>query len=359
MTDPARPPRLFIPGPVEVESEIREEMCRPMIGHRAPEISELLAEVDTLLPRLFRAPHPGYVSTSSATAVMEAAVRNCVREKVLCCVNGAFSDRWLKICGANGVDADALEVEWGKPVSPEAVKEALGRGQYDAVTIVHCETSTGVLSPLRDIAEIVRQHDDVLLLVDAVTSLAVVPIETGAWELDVVLAGSQKGLGLPPGLTVYSVSPRALDRAAAQPHRGFYLDFVAMESSRQKQQTPFTPAVPQIYALRRRLEEIVKEPDTWFQERRARAELIRVWARDRFALFPEEGYESDSLTCIENTRGISVAALLQDLREHGVIISNGYGPLKEKTFRIGHMGANDVPAHRELLGWIDEFLARS
>ncbi|MFQ5655422.1 MAG: pyridoxal-phosphate-dependent aminotransferase family protein [Planctomycetota bacterium] len=356
MIDRDRPPRLYIPGPVEVEPEILEEMTRPMLGHRAPDFSELAAVVHADLKRLLRTEDPVLVSTSSATGVMEGAVRNCVRERVLCCVNGAFSDRWHKICLANGIAAERLEVEWGRAVKPEMVREALEAGGFDAVTLVHNETSTGVMSPLEEIAEAVRGFGDVCLLVDAVSSLAVVPIETGALGVDVLLAGSHKGLALPPGLAVFALSGRALERAAAREGRGSYFDFVALHDRYRKNQTPNTPAVSLYYALRKRLAGILADRDGWYAEHRERCELTRRWARERFALFAEEGYESVSVTSVRNTRGISVADLNRHLREHGCMISNGYGVLKEKTFRIGHMGANDVGAHRELLALIDRFL---
>ncbi|MEM7166304.1 MAG: alanine--glyoxylate aminotransferase family protein [Planctomycetota bacterium] len=352
-----RPPRLFIPGPVEVEPEILAELARPMIGHRAPEFAELAGPVHRQLQQFLHTSDPVMLATSSATGVMEAAVRNCVRQKVLCCVNGAFSSRWFKLCQQNSIEATALEFEWGEAVKPEAVARALDEGDFDTVTVVHNETSTGVMSPLAKIAEVVRNQDDVLLLVDAVTSMGAVPIEASDWGLDVVLAGTQKALALPPGLTVFAVSGRALERAAQKEGRGGYIDFVGMVKSYKKDQTPTTPVIPLIYALGKRLAGILEDPVRWYGDHQERAELTRDWARDRFALFAEEGYESVSVTSIENTRGTSIADLNAHLRQnHGMILSNGYGDLKEKTFRIGHMGANDLAAHRELLGAIDGFL---
>ncbi len=353
-----RPPRLFIPGPVQVEAEILAELARPMIGHRDPEFAELAAPVHENLKRLFRTEDPVYIGTTSATGVMEGAVRNCVRKKVLCCVNGAFSKRWQEICLSNAMEVEALEVPWGQAIHPEMVDERLRNGGHDAVTLVHNETSTGVMSPLAEIAAAVKARPEVMLLVDAVTSLAVVPIETARLRIDVLLAGSQKGLALPPGLTVFSVSAAAMERARSIEHRGTYIDFLDCAASYAKHQTPSTPAVSLIYALGRRLRGVLASEERWYAEHRARADLTRRWAAERFALFPEKGYESVSVSCIRNTRGISVAGLNKFLRERGVLISNGYGDLKEKTFRIGHMGANDVAAHRQLLGWIDEFLEK-
>lgn len=350
------PPRLFIPGPVQVEPEILAAQTSPMIGHRAPEFAELAGPIHDQLKRLFRTPDRVLVSASSATCLMEGAVRNCVRRRVLCCVNGAFSERWFELCLANGIEADRLDFDLGQAVKPERLAAALARGGYDAVTVVHNETSTGVMSPLEELAKVVRAQDDVLLLVDAVTSLAVVPIETFEWGIDVILTGSQKGLALPPGLAVVAVSDRALDRAKDIPGRGGYVDFVAMAKSHGKDQTPATPAVSLLYALHLRLENIFEDEDAWYEQHLARAELTRAWARERFALYPEPGYESVSLTTVNNTRSISISALNGFLRQRGMVLSNGYGDLKERTFRIGHMGANDLDAHRALLEGIDAFL---
>lgn len=352
-----RPPRLFIPGPVEVEPEIMAELSNRMIGHRAPEFAELAGPVHRQLQQFLHTSDPVMLATSSATGVMEAAVRNCVRDRVLCCVNGAFSSRWYKLCLQNGLDATPLEFDWGTAVKPEAVAKALAEGDFDAVTVVHNETSTGVMSPLQKIAEVVNQEDDVLLFVDAVTSMGAVPIEASDWGIDVVLAGTQKALALPPGLTVVAVSGRALARAEKQETRGGYMDFVEMAKKYEKDQTPTTPVIPLIYALRKRLAGILEDPVRWYANHQERADLTRNWARERFELFAEKGYESVSVTSIRNTRGTSIADLNGFLREkHGMILSNGYGDLKEKTFRIGHMGANDLAAHQQLLDAIDEFL---
>lgn len=357
MTEVPRPPRLFIPGPVEVEPEVMEEMQRPLIGHRAPEFSELGADLHRLASQFFKTAGPVYILTSSATGAMECAVRNCVRENVLSFVNGAFSERFFKICQANGKNATRVDVEWGKAVRPEVVKEALAGGNYDAVTIVHNETSTGVLNPLEQIAEVIAEEPgETLLLVDGVTSVGSIPIEFDRYPIDVLLTGSQKSLALPPGLAMLAVSDRALQRAEEVSSRGTYFDLLAMHKSWLKNQTPSTPAVSLMYALRRRLKGILADEDGWYGAHQERAQLTRAWAEERFRLFPEKGFESVSLTCIENTRGISVVDLNNFLRDDGIIISNGYGTLKEKTFRIGHMGANDIDQHRRLLALLDRFL---
>lgn len=353
-------PRLFIPGPVEVEEEILQAMTRPMIGHRAPEFSVLGEELHRNSQRFFRTENPVYILTSSGTGGMETAVRNGIKEKVLCFINGAFSERFYKVCVSNGKDATRVEIPWGEAVKPDRVRDELSRGSFDAVTIVHNETSTGVMSPLADIAEVVSEFDDVFLLVDAITSAAAVPIHLADMApIDYLTTGSQKALALPPGLALLAVSERALERAASIENRGLYFDVLAMHKSWQKNQTPSTPTIALMQALKDRLAMILADEDRWYGGHLERAELTREWARDRFEIFAESGFESVSLTCIQNNRGISIADLNGKLREHDMFLSNGYGDLKEKTFRIGHMGAVTIDDTKELLGLIDNFVAAS
>ncbi|MEE2856289.1 MAG: aminotransferase class V-fold PLP-dependent enzyme [Planctomycetota bacterium] len=353
-------PRLFIPGPVEVEEEILQAMTRPMIGHRAPEFSVLGEELHRNSQRFFRTENPVYILTSSGTGGMETAVRNGVKEKVLCFINGAFSERFYKVCVSNGKDATRVEIPWGEAVKPDRVRDELSRGSFDAVTIVHNETSTGVMSPLADIAEVVSEFDDVFLLVDAITSAAAVPIHLADMApIDYLTTGSQKALALPPGLALLAVSERALERAASIENRGLYFDVLEMHKSWQKNQTPSTPTIALMQALKDRLAMILADEDRWYGGHLERAELTREWARDRFEIFAESGFESVSLTCIQNNRGISIADLNGKLREQDMFLSNGYGNLKEKTFRIGHMGAVTIDDTKELLGLIDNFVAAS
>ncbi|MGE4619618.1 MAG: aminotransferase class V-fold PLP-dependent enzyme, partial [Planctomycetota bacterium] len=309
-------PRLFIPGPVEVEKEILDAMTRPMIGHRAPEFSELGEVLHRDAQKFFRTEDPVYVLTSSGTGGMETAIRNGVRDHALCFVNGAFSERFYKICIANGKKATRVDVPWGQAIKPELVREELSRGDFDAVCIVHNETSTGVLSPLSDIAEVVAEQDDVFLLVDAITSAGAVQIYFDQLAtVDYLVTGSQKALALPPGLALLKVSARALDRAATIENRGTYFDVLGMHKSWKKNQTPTTPTIALMQALKDRLAMILADEDRWYGGHRERAMVTREWAQRQFQLFPEKGYESISLTCVENTRGISVADLNGVLRE--------------------------------------------
>jgi predicted phosphoserine aminotransferase len=349
--------KLFIPGPSEVGPEILHTLATPQIGHRSKDFQELYARVLPKLKMLLRTSAHVYLSTSSATGVMEGAIRNLVRERVLHLTCGAFSERWKEISELNGKRVDALAVEWGKPNLPDALEDALRRQPCDAVAVVHNETSTGVMNPLREIAAVVRRFPDTLLIVDAVSSMAVVDLPFDELGVDLMLAGTQKGFGLPAGLTVFAVSERALKRVPEVRHRGYYFDILEFEKYHQRNQTPATPCIPLLYGLDRRLDKIlVMGLEEWHARHLRMAQRCRAWARERFELFPEPGYESVSLTAIRNTRKISIADLNARLAERGMTLSNGYGKLKEQTFRIGHMGDVDIADLDRLLDAIDEFL---
>ena len=346
--------RLFVPGPVEVAPENLAALARPQIGHRSAEYAELHRRVVSRLQAMLGTSSPVFLFTCSSTGVWEAAIRNAVRERVLCCMQGAFSDRWFDVARLNGKEAEPLRVPWGKAIRPEAVDAALAGGRYDAITVVHNETSTGVMNDLGAIAEVVRRHPGVSFLVDAVSSMSAVPIPVDAWGIDVCLAGTQKAFALPPGLAIASVSERALAKAATVPNRGYYFDFLEMNRHHEKGQTPATPATPQIQALDVQLDAIAAEGlPARYARHAALAAIVQDWARRRFALFSEEGFHSPTLTCVANTRGIAVADLNRELGRQWVAISNGYGELRERTFRIAHMGDAQEWEIRGLLEVID------
>jgi len=349
--------RLFIPGPTEVRAENLAALARPQIGHRSAEFSELYNRLAPKLAQLLETKAPVFLFTCSSTGVWEAAIRNCVKERVLCCMQGAFSDRWHKVATANGKQADKLQVPWGKAITAEMVDKALSSGKYDAITVVHNETATGVMNHLGEIADVVKKYPDVALLVDAVSSMAATRIPVDAWGIDVCLAGLQKAFALPAGLTVASVSSRALDKAKTIENRGYYFDFLDMLKYHERGQTPATPAIPQVHALDAQMDDILAEGlDARYARHDALARIVRDWARRHFAIFAEEGYESATLTCVANTRGISVGDLNKELGRQWVAISNGYGDLKEKTFRIAHMGDTQEWEIRGLLSVLDRIL---
>lgn len=351
--------KLFIPGPVEVRPEILKEMSRPMIGHRSKEFKQLYSEVVPKLQKLLYTKNKVFLGTHSATGWMEAAVRNCVEKKCLNLVCGAFSKRWHQITTANGKPADKVEVEMGLAIKPEMVREKLSSGEYDCVTLAHNETSTGVMNPLQEIAGVVKEFPDVVFCVDAVSSMAGVKIEPDKLGIDVCLASVQKAFGLPPGFAIVAVSEKALEKSAKMENKGYYFDFKEFEKYDGKQNTPTTPTIPHIYALNKQLDDIFKEGlENRFAKHLGMASYTREWAKKNFALFPEPGYESITLTAIKNTKGISVANLNEELGKRGFMISNGYGSLKEKTFRIAHMADFTLKDVKELLENIDDIIAK-
>jgi predicted phosphoserine aminotransferase len=331
-----------------------------MIGHRMPECAELIASIQTKLPKVFMTGQTVLISASSGTGLWEAAVRNCVGKKALNCVNGAFADRFRDVTELNGKPNEVLEIPWGQPVLPEQVVERLAMGEFDAVTIVHNETSTGVTSPIGEIAAAIRSlpnGDDILILVDSVSGLAGARLEFDAWDLDVVLSSSQKAFALPAGISFCAVSDRAMARAKTVPNRGYYFDFLTLAKSMQKNQTPATPAISLLFALDRQLDDIMAEG---MENRFARHLLMRdntiAWAhRHNLSLFSAPGYESPTVTCINNDRDIDISALNKHLRAKSMIISNGYGTLKGKNFRIAHMGDLQPEDMEALYGALDEY----
>jgi aspartate aminotransferase-like enzyme len=340
-------------------------MVRPIIGHRTAEISALIQGMEARLSDLFVTDRPVYLCTSSATGMMEAAITNLTRRRVLCLVNGSFSHRFYDIAMACGRPADRLEVEWGEPNLPQALHDALVEepGRYDLVTVVHSESSTGVLNPLAEISEVVHQLDDVLLAVDAVSSLAAAPVLTREGKLDFVLTGSQKALAVPPGLALAVASERALARAQEVEHRGFYFDLLKFEKRLQgHHQTPNTPAVSIFYALDQQLSRIAEEGlEARWERHRQMAERTYAWVdglSDRtgqsFSVFAPEGYRSPALTPILLPAGLRGPDVAAAARERGYTIAPGYGKLKEGIIRIGHMGEHTMDELEALLSVLDE-----
>lgn len=352
--------KLFIPGPVEVSAKTLAAFARPVIGHRGSDFVKLYESLQGPLRELFQTKQMVMLSTSSAWGIMEGAIRNLVRERVLCCMCGAFSDKWLDVAQRCGKQAEALQVPWGQPITGAAVAEKLATGKFDAVTLIHNETSTGVLNPLAEIAAAVRQFPNVVLIVDSVSSFSAVPIATDELGIDLLLTGSQKALALPPGLSLFTCSDRAFERAKSVEGRGYYFDLLEFKKNAEANMTPSTPSVSHIYALQSKLEDIAAEG---IAARHARHEatntLVHDWVRRQgFDFFAPEGFRSKSLTCVANSRGIDVADLVSKLKKrHRLAIDGGYGQLKGKTFRLSNMGDETVETVGHLLACLDDCLA--
>ena len=251
--------KLYIPGPIEVSPEILQAMATPMIGHRMPEYARLHKGVTDKLKQLMSTKEKVFLSTSSAFGAMEGAVRNLVGKRCANFCNGAFSDKWHNVTLACGKEADPFKVDWGKPITPELVDSALATGKYDAITLIHNETSTGVMSPLAEIAEVLKKYPDVVSIIDTVSSMSAMKIPLDDLGIDCCIFGVQKAFALPPGLAVFTASPKALERAKGMPGRGYYFDFVEFDVADEKDNTPSTPCISQIYALGRQLERMFEE----------------------------------------------------------------------------------------------------
>lgn len=355
--------RLFLPGPVEVRREILQAQTAWMIGHRSAEFAELFARLQAKLKRAFFTESRVYISGSSGSGLWEGAVRCGIRDerKVLHLTGGAFSERWAQISAANGKRVDCLSVPWGRAHSAEMVAEALDNKRYDAVCAVHNETSTGVTNPIRAIGEVVNQHEDTLYFVDTVSGFLGTELRVDDWGIDIALTSSQKAFALPPGIAFAAVSDRLLERARSITTRGYYFDFLTLEKSLLKNNTPATPPVALMYAADSQLDTILAEGiEARWARHRALRDATHSWARSRgFGLYAQEGYRSDTVTTIENTLGIDVSALDAYMRsEVGFAMDKGYGKIKGATFRLPHMGDVTRAMLDEVLRGIDAFLAR-
>lgn len=354
--------KLYIPGPVEVSDKTFAALTTPMIGHRSKDFQELFASVQPGLQQLFGTTGPVYISTSSAWGVMEGALRNVVQKKVLNCCNGAFSDKWLDVSKRCGKNAEALQVEWGQPIPPEAIDEKLATGKFDAITLVHNETSTGVLNPLADIAAVLRKYPDVISIVDTVSSFSTVPTPSDELGIDVMLTGSQKALALPPGMALFTVSDRAMQRASQLDDRGYYFDFHEFRKNAEKNMTPSTPVIPHIYALKSKLDDIKAEGlDARFQRHAALNAKVHAWVEaNGFGFFAPAGYRSKSLTCVANNKDADLPAIIAYLRaNHSLVIDGGYGKVKGKTFRISNMGDETDTSIQIVLDALDDAMANA
>jgi aspartate aminotransferase-like enzyme len=359
MVDWKTPPKLFIPGPVKVNDDVLEQLARPTLGHRLKEYAQLHEDTVNMLKKIFYTDQNVFLSTSSASGIWEAAVRNCVGldETILCTMCGAFSDKWASVAKSCGRKVEELKVEWGKPITPEMIDEKLSTGKYAAITLVYNETSTGLTNPVYEISEMMKEkYPDVLVFVDSVSAMVGLPLHFDKLGWDVTFASVQKAFAIPPGLAVALVSDRAIKKSENVPNRGYYFDFQQFVKRSEKNQTPTTPAIPHIMALNYQCKKLLDEgmEQVWSRHKQM-ADFVRSWAVDKFDLFCERKYASNTLTAVKNTRNINVAGTIKALQEkHNTVFGNGYGKLKEQAFRIAHMGDITIDELKELLGWIDE-----
>jgi aspartate aminotransferase-like enzyme len=357
--------KLHIPGPVEVSEKTFKAFCSPMIGHRGQGFKDLYAKIQPQLQQLLYTRQLVYISTSSAWGVMEGAIRNLVSKKVLNCMCGAFSDKWFDVSKRCGKQAEALQVDWGSPIRAEAIDKKLATGQFDALTVIHNETSTGVMSPLAEIAALKKKYPDVMFIVDAVSSMSALPIKFDELGIDVLLAGTQKAFALPPGTAIFAASPAALARAAKATDRGYYFDFVEFQKNAEQGMTPSTPSIGHVFALSSKLDDFFAEGlENRFARHKKTNQMTRDWAaKHGFTLFPEKGFESVTLTCVNNGakpggRVVDVPKLQKLAKDQGFLIDGGYGKIKGKTFRISNMGDETEATMSQLFAALDKAIAQ-
>lgn len=333
---------LLTPGPTPLPPQVCEAMARPIIHHRTPQFQEVLKEATAGLKYIFQTTQDVFILTSSGTGAMEAAVANFLSpgDSALCVQAGKFGERWTEICQAYGVKAEVIDVEWGKSVEPRQIKERLQQNpNIKAVYTTLCETSTGVVTDIAAIGRIVKETD-AILVVDAISGLGAIDLQTDAWAVDVVVSGSQKGLMLPPGLAFISVSKKAWQKADSSRCPKYYFDLKAAKEAWDKTDTPFTPAISLIIALVEALRLMRQDGlEKIFLRHHVMAEATRAAVRALgLELFSPNDY-SDVVTAVKVPQGIDGEKLVKVMRDtYGVTIAGGQAELKGKVFRIAHMG---------------------
>ena len=351
--------KLFLAGPTEVREEMFQAMARPMIGHRSKDYQALHESVVKKLKQFLGSQLEVFVFTSSATGVMEAAVRNGVKGKILHTVCGAFSERWTDISRACSKQLEVVAVPFGKAMKPELVIEVLKKDNFDAVALTHNETSTGVMNPLKELCSTIRAaQPDTLIFVDAVSSFGGSVIKPDEWGIDVLIFGTQKCFALPPGLAFAVVSPRAMERSQEIQDRGYYFDFVEMKKYADKNMTPATPAISLLYGADAQLDKMIIEGMEGRAERhKEMARFAQAWvSQHNLPLTAEDGFRSPTVTSVAAPEGFNSDEFRKKVKEQGFALADGYGELKGKGFRIGHMGDWRVKDVKELLKVMDEVI---
>ncbi|WP_416840926.1 pyridoxal-phosphate-dependent aminotransferase family protein [Haloferax sp. DFSO52] len=351
---------LYIPGPTEVRDDVIDAMSAPMFGHRMDQMTDLYTTIVEDTKTFLGTDNDVIILTGSGTEFMESSILNLVDENVLVTTCGSFSERQANIAERLGKNVDTLEYEWGQAVKPEDVREHLEQSdtEYDVVTCVMNESSTGVRNPIEEIGDVVAEYPDTYFVVDAVSALGGDYVDIDEHNIDVIFTSVQKAFAMPPGVAVCVVSEDAYDRELENRTASWYGGFQrSIDYYNRKGQTHSTPAIPIMLAYRKQMKHMLDEGhEARDQRHREMAEYTRDWAREHFAMFPESGYESQTVACIENTQGIDVAGTIKQVNEaYDMAFSNGYGSaLGEKTFRIGHMGEHDVESIKALTDAIED-----
>ena len=348
---------LYLPGPTEVREDVIEEMAQPMFGHRTDRMTDLYTTIVEDTKEFLDTDQDVIILTASGTEFWEATTLNLVGDKMLVPTSGAFSERQANVAERLGKMVDRIEYEWGQAVKPDDIHDALESGEYDAVGMVMNETSTGVRNPVEEIGDILGEYPDTYFVVDAISCLGGDYIGVEENNIDCIFTSTQKAFAMPPGLAVCTVSDEAYECELSKDSASWYGGFQrCLDYYDRKGQTHSTPAIPIMLAYRKQMKHMLEEGHEARDRRhREMAEYTRDWASEHFDLFAEEGYESQTVTCVENTRGIDVAETVEKVsEEYDMAFSSGYGDLSEESFRIGHMGEHTVESIRALTDAIED-----
>ena len=335
---------LRIPGPTPVPDDILQVLSTQMINHRGPEFKALLYRVTERLKTVFATQNDMFILSSSGTGGMEAAIANTLSagDKVLCASIGSFGNRFGEIAKRFGADVDMLNFEPGTSINIDTLEQAINeRKDLKAVLVTHNETNTGVTNNLKQVAKIVKKDPNRLLLVDGISSVCSIPLQTDEWECDVVISASQKGWMLPPGLAFISFSPLAWKFNSLSNMPRFYFDLIQYKSYYDKGQPPWTPALSIIFALDKALEQIIDEGMEGVYSRHASiANQVRTGVTQiGLSLFPDMSVASNTVTAVKSPEGLDADILRKEIqKDHDVVLAGGYGPQQGKIFRIGHLG---------------------
>ena len=348
---------LYLPGPTEVREDVIEAMAEPMFGHRMDRMTDLYTTIVEDTREFLDTDQKVIILTASGTEFWEATTLNLVEEDMLVPTSGAFSERQANVAERLGKSVDRIEYDWGQAVKPEDIRDALDENEYDAVGMVMNETSTGVRNPVEEIGDLLGDYPDTCFVVDAISCLGGDFIDIEGHNIDAIFTSTQKAFAMPPGLAVCTVSDDAYEREVEKGESSWYGGFRrCLDYYDRKGQTHSTPAIPVMLAYRKQMKHMLEEGhDARDQRHREMAEYAREWAREQFGLFPEEGYESQTVTCVENTQGINVAETVEQVsEEYDFVFSSGYGDISEDSFRIGHMGEHTVESIEELTDAIED-----
>ncbi len=349
--------KLFTVGPVNVEQEVLQAMTKPMITHRSKEYKALHQNIMEKMGKALDTDMDIFLVSGSASVFLEGMIRNGVNSKTLGITNGSFGNRSIEIAEANGKTVDKVQVEWGKAIRPEHIKGKV-KDDIEAVHWVSNESSTGVFSDSLELANEVRtQNSDALIMIDAVTSAFAMDLKIKQLQPDALVFGTQKALALPPGLAMIVVSERMLEKAKEVPNRGFYTDLLKIKKQNDDNYALTTPPVSLMYALDFQLDRMLAEGmQKRYERHKKMADMVEEWANAKLnGTFPEKGYRSNTISVL-NHGDLDFDKFHSALKSKGYEISNGYGDVKDRTFRIGHMGDTTPEGVKELLSVMDEIL---